>query len=330
MRVADGAQRSLLLLGVTLIVLAAALGLQQPLAGLHDNWISGYGHFAHGYLTLLMALWLAWKSWQSRLSVHFEPWWPALATLGVLLLLLAASIVTKVDSVLESLVPPIMLAALAAGLGRQLARLLAWPILYVMFAVPIWWVLNAPLQWLTVTVVNHLVAWTGVPAYVEGNLFHLPAGTIEIAALCSGLNYFMVALSLAAFQGLQYLSRWKNRIKLLAAAAALAVFCNWVRIYSLLLVGYFSDMRNYLIRVEHIYYGWVLFLLFIWPCFYYGRRLEDREHRQGVRSMPPVRTARDEIHGGACLAACAAVALLLMSTGPLQDLLRAEGLTELR
>jgi len=330
MRLFDGAQRLPLLVGVALIIFAAALELQRPLTGLHDNWIAGYGHLAHGYLTLLMALWLAWNGWQSRPALLLKPWWPALAVLGVLLVMLAVSMVAAVETVVESLVPLIALAALAAGFGWQVARLLAWPILYVMFAVPIWWVLNAPLQWLTVMVVNHLVAWTGVPAYVEGNFFHLPAGTMEIAALCSGLNYFMVALSLAAFQGLLYLRGWGNRFKLLAMAAILAVLCNWVRIYSLLLVGYFSEMRNYLIRVEHIYFGWILFLLFIWPVFFYGRRLETGEHRQGVQAMSPARSGLDEVHGGACFAACVAVALLLLSVGPLQHVLRAAGLAELR
>jgi hypothetical protein len=103
-----------------------------------------------------------------------------------------------------------------------------------------------------------------------------------------------------------------------------------VRIYSLLLVGYFSEMRNYLIRVEHIYFGWMLFLLFIWPLFFYGARLETQEHRHGVQAIPPVRAASDGIHGGACLAACAAVALLLISMGPLQHLLRAAGIAGLR
>lgn len=301
------------LVGVALMTVAAAFGLRDALIGIHENWTSVYGHFAHGYLVLAMALWLACVAWRDRVALRIEPWWPALPVLVLLLLALIASLAMDVESLFESLVPLIVLAAVAASLGVRVARLLLWPVLFLYFALPIWWVINTPLQQLTSAVVNRLVVLSGVPAFVEGNFFHLPFGTIQIASLCSGLNYLVSALALAFFQGMLYLPGWRDRIKLLAVAAALALVCNWVRIYSLLVIAYFSDMRNYLIRVEHVYYGWVLFLLFMWPMFRYGARLESRQGRPARSQQSAVGREADTIQPRAQSAASVVVAAALLS-----------------
>jgi EpsI family protein len=140
------------------------------------------------------------------------------------------------------------------------------------------------MQSLTTAMVTRLVAWTGVPAFIEGNFVHVPAGTFEIASGCSGLNYLVVGLALGGLYGLMYLDRWKHRIALLGIAAVLALVSNWIRVYSLILVGHLSDMQHYLITVEHHIYGWVLFLVLMAPMLLVARRLEDREGAAAIAS----------------------------------------------
>jgi exosortase len=322
--------RNLLFLSVAILLSAAAVGLQRALWGIHSNWSSVYGHFAHGYLVLLMSLWLAWQAWRRRTALRVSPWWPALGALLLLLALLVVSMQLGVESLLESLVPAILLAAVAGVFGLQSARVLLWPILFLFCGMPIWWVLNTPLQDLTIAIVNPLVRLSGVPAFIEGNQFHFPSGVIEIASLCSGLNYMVAAISLALFQGMLYLRDWRSRFKLVALSAAVALLANWTRVYSLMLIGYYSEMQSYLIRVEHIYYGWVLFMLFLWPVFLYGARLESAEKTR----LGPLPEPTD---GGAIRAAAlqtmlatAVAAVLLLLPALVQSRLTAAAVPENR
>jgi exosortase len=266
-------------LWLVVLLLAAAtwFGAAGALASIHESWTSIYGPFAHGYVILGLALVLAWRLWRREPPRCFESWWPPLALLAAATAALWAMELMFLNSARQVLVPVIIWAAAATVLGKAAGRLLFWPLAFLYFALPQWWVINTPLQQLTAEVANALVWTTGVPAYVEGNSFHLPAGIVEVANGCSGLNYLVVALALALFQGLSYIRSWRLRWRLLAAAAVVALLSNWLRVYALIVIGYATDMQHYLIRVDHLYFGWVLFLVCMWPVFVYAARLEHSE-----------------------------------------------------
>ncbi|MEO6081340.1 MAG: exosortase [Steroidobacteraceae bacterium] len=259
-----------------LMVIAAMWGLDLPLHSVHRSWTGVYGHFAHGYLVLGMAAWLGLHYWRRSIGGPPTPGWLALPVLAGLIIALCLAIALAIDTAIQSLLPLILLAVIIAAFGWQTGRRLFWPVAFLYTAMPLWWLLNPLLQRLSALVANLLVGLTGVPAFVEGNRFHLPVGTMEVAAGCSGLSFFMSALALALFQSLMYLGSWKDRLKLLGVAGAMGLVSNWLRIYSLIVVAYATDMRHYLIQVDHLTYGWVLFLVCMWPVFWYGARLEKR------------------------------------------------------
>jgi exosortase len=271
--------RSQAALWLIVLLLAAAtwFGVAGALASVHESWTSIYGPFAHGYVILGLALVLGWRLWHRDPPRRFETWWPPLVVLAAAAAALWAMELMFLNSARQVLVPVIFWAAVATVLGKAAGRLLFWPLAFLYFALPQWWIINTPLQQLTAEVANALVWVTGVPAYVDGNSFHLPAGIVEVANGCSGLNYLVVALALALFQGLSYIRSWRLRWRLLAAAAVVALLSNWLRVYVLILIGYATDMQHYLIRVDHLYFGWVLFLVCMWPVFVYAARLEHSE-----------------------------------------------------
>ncbi len=300
---------------IVALLMAAAiwLGAAGALTSIHESWTAIYGPFAHGYVILILALVLAWRMWRRDPPRQFEPWWPPLALLAAAIGALWVMEVAFLNSARQVLVPVIVWAAAATTLGKDVGRVLFWPFGFLYFALPQWWVINTPLQELTAEVANALVWSTGVPAYVEGNSFHLPAGIVEVANGCSGLNYLVVALALALFQGLSYLQSWKLRWRLLAAAAVVALLSNWLRVYALIVIGYATDMQHYLIRVDHLYFGWVLFLVCMWPVFVYAARIEQRE--AGPVVATPLLTG-GPIGVRIALSPWAVLACLLLITAP--------------
>lgn len=300
-------------LAVALLSAATWFGAAGALASIHDSWTAIYGPFAHGYVILGLGLWLALRLWQRDPPKRFEVWWPPLALLAAATAALWAMEAAFLNSARQVLVPIIIWSAAATVLGKAVGRVLFWPLAFLYFALPQWWVINTPLQELTAEVANALVWLTGVPAYVEDNSFHLPAGIVEVANGCSGLNYLVVALALALFQGLSYIQSWRLRWRLLAAAAVVALLSNWLRVYGLILIGYATDMQHYLIRVDHLYFGWVLFLVCMWPVFVYAARLEHSEARPVVTT--PLLTG-EPTGAQIALSPWAVLACALLITGP--------------
>jgi exosortase len=304
-------RRSVAVLLVLMLLAAARWGLRDVLWAIHDNWTHIYGDFAHGYLVLAMCSWLVVRDFRLQPYSPEAPWWPALPMLGVMVLALAMLLAWDIQSLSQALVPAIATAVVAAVAGLGVARRLIWPVVLLYTAIPVWWLLNAPLQQLTAAVANGLVQLTGVPAFVEGNTFNLPAGVVQVASGCSGLNYLVVSLALGLFQGLLYLRTWKSRIKVLVAAVVVALLSNWLRVYTLILVGYATDMRHYLIRVDHLTFGWVLFMVCFWPVLRLGARLANKEGDEPSParfSTQPVATSLRPM----LIAGLAAAALLLV------------------
>lgn len=275
---------------LAMLLLAGWVGLHQSLVEINANWSVYYSHFAHGYLVLAVAIWLGVRAWRSRPPLRLSPFWLSIPVLILLVGALLLSIRMQITTVNQSIVPLVVLAALAASFGMQIVRLLFWPVVYVYFALPLWWAINAPLQFLTIKVSMLAIRIWGIPAHVEDNMFELPAGVLQIASGCSGLNYLITGLAIAFLQGFLYLRSWSCRIRLLAFTAVLMMVMNWIRVITVIAVGYYTDMQHYFIRVDHLTFGWVLFLVALLPVYWFGFRLartEEIPEAEAVLQRPP-------------------------------------------
>src|SRR5690606_39451568 len=65
-----------------------------------------------------------------------------------------------------------------------------------------------------------------------------------------------------------------SRVMLLIAAGGISIVSNWIRVYSLILIGHYTRMQHYLIVEEHYYYGWAIFTV----------RSEERRVGKGCRT----------------------------------------------
>jgi exosortase/archaeosortase family protein len=91
------------------------------------------------------------------------------------------------------------------------------------------------------------------------------------------MRYFMVSLAITAVIGLSWYQRWRTRLLLLAVAGLAAMVSNWIRIYTLILIGDATDMKHYVIAVSHDGYGWLVYVVFLLPVLWFARVLDKRE-----------------------------------------------------
>jgi len=126
----------------------------------------------------------------------------AASSLWVLAVLVDVLVVETVGLLL------LILAIVWAMLGHQVTGKLLFPILYIGFAIPIWFPLTPVLQNLSADVTFWVIRVLGVSAFLKDNEIVLSAGTLFITESCSGLRYLIPGMALGALYG--YLNYVKN------------------------------------------------------------------------------------------------------------------------
>jgi exosortase A len=273
------------------VVLVAHLLVHWPdVVSLAHNW-ANTDSYSHGYLAAPVLAWLIWDA-RDRLGTDSNP--PLrLAALALLVLGLvwAFAYAAAIGFVRELLWPVTGWLLVLGLLGRQAALALAVPFAWLYTCVPIWGPLTPPLQTITAVVSQQLILLFGVPAYLDGTQIMVPAGSFDVAAGCSGGNFFVVSLALSLLYGQLTAATIANRIKLVAIALALALVANWMRVVIVILAGNATAMRSPL--VDHHYgFGWVLFAGTLILFLFLASRITGRLQRPARDRRPSGETRR--------------------------------------
>jgi exosortase A len=280
------------------------------------QWRTSYT-YSHGFLVAALIPWLIWRE---RGSLAFERRAPTLVALPVLVaveLLWLFAHGAHIDVIRTALLPVIAWSAMFGVLGPNSARRLAFPLAWFWCAVSVWDALAGPLQRLTAVVDRTLLELLGIPALLTGSTIAVPAGTFEVAAACSGLNFLVVAVTIAALVG--HLRRWSppRRIRFVAIMALAAIASNWLRVGLIIAIGQWTQMQTALVREGHYRFGWWLFAAILLLLLY----LTDRWDRAAPVAAP---RASGPTAPTAAIAGRAAIILAVAAAAPawgaLQDL----------
>lgn len=300
---------------IEIVLFAGAMALLWPTtSSLIVEWEdTAKTTYTHGYLIVLICVWLLLRGRDASGTAR-----PAVRA-AVLFLIAAGSILWLValrsglQAVHQVLLPVLFLLTLYSILGWQSALRAAFAAGYLYLAIPIWEIVNGLLQSTTALVVGQLLRITGVPAYVDGNIVHLAAGTFEIAGGCSGLHFLIVGIALAALYGEIHRDRLRVRLKLLIFAIGLSLLANWLRVYVIVVAGYLTDMQHYLVRVSHYGFGWSVFAVTMATFFLIASRMEASGVSDGWPA--PAAATRQQTQPGVALLALG-LSLLALAVGP--------------
>ncbi len=274
-----GLGRVALVLGLWLAVAVIYWPTSQALARLWTN--VARETYTHGFLILAISLWLVVRARHRLAAAPVQPVFGALVPLLLLSLLWVWAWRAAIQELHMMLLPVILFTAIVAALGWRVARILAFSVGYLYFALPFWSGGTHLLQALSARMVGVLLWLTGVPGFLQGDLIRLPAGTIRIAGGCSGIHSFIVGLALAALYGVLFDLPRRRQLWGLALMAGIALIVNWIRIFIVIVAAYETDMHSSLVR-DHYWLGWWLFaggfVAFLWAM-----------ERQPVTRTPPAR-----------------------------------------
>jgi len=248
------------LLIVAALLVATALVYWPSSEALAGFWSDTQNRtYTHGYLVLAISLWLIARDRGELERAALQPVGlalPALLGLSLAWLLFWRAAVQDLHLLL---LPLILLTAIVAALGWQAARVVLFPLAFLYFAMPVWSDLVGILQHLSIQA-NALLIWvTGLPAYITGDIVQVPAGRLEIEEGCSGLHFLIVGLAMAALYGEVSRDSLRQRLVWLGLMGVLALVANWIRIFVIVVAAYATDMRTFLVTVDHYWFGWGVF-----------------------------------------------------------------------
>lgn len=277
-----------------LLVVLGALALTallywQTSVEIADFWQdTARRRYTHGWAVLAVTVWLVWRDRHRLAATPLEAsrlGWVALA-LGSIAWLVGYQVGLLALSTL--VLPLLVLTAVWSAGGWLLARRAAFPVLFLYFALPVWELLNPLLQWFTAVVNLWLTRLVGIPVVMDGNVIHIPEGWFEIAGGCSGLHFFIVALAIATLHGHIDRDDARSQAMLLALGGGLALLTNWIRVFIIIVAGHLTDMQHFLVKVDHYYFGWVLFSFVLVGYVFLASYLPRRTRARREAASPAV------------------------------------------
>ena len=256
----NGAIYSTLLFSGCLIVCVAAFN--SSLLELIHRWIS-QEEYSHGFLIPVVAAWLLWTRRDALLASIGRPSWG-----GPVLILLAAAmhIVGKLSAlyILSQIGFVVALIGIVLGFGGySLLRVVFVPIVFLLFAIPLPYFIDAMLSFRLQLISSQLgvffIRLLQIPVYLEGNVIDLGIYKLQVVEACSGLRYLYPLMSLGFLAAYLFQAPLWQRVVVFLSTIPITIVMNSLRIGIVgVLVNYWGpqDADGLL----HMFEGWIIFV----------------------------------------------------------------------
>jgi EpsI family protein len=215
----------------------------QSFREMYGNWFLPDSYYSHGVLVPFISLFFAWRDRRRILAAPHEP-----NTLGYPLILMSAFLLLLGDFLGFRVFGHISLIPMLFGvslllLGTQATRLLWFPLLFLVFMVPIPPSLTQSialkLKLAATTMAVQLANLATLPMVREGSFIHFNGDQLLVGEVCGGLRSLIALLAFGAIMAFISKTRPWARVLLLIMSAPIAIISNVVRIFLLCVVGYF-------------------------------------------------------------------------------------------
>jgi len=164
-------------------------------------------------------------------------------------------------------------------LGLRGMWALAFPLVFILLAVPVGEFLIYPMMKFTAAFTVGAVRLTGIPVFWDGMYFTLPSGTWNIVEGCSGVRYIIASVTLGVLYAyLTYCSYWRRAALFWRPAGA--GDCERMRAFIIVMLGHFSGMKI-ATGVDHLVYGWVWFGIVMFFLFWWAASSATRNPPRG-------------------------------------------------
>ncbi|RDE24824.1 exosortase A [Motiliproteus coralliicola] len=243
--------------------------------------------FAHGMFIPLISLWLVWRQRDRLPSIPLGSSWLGLTAILIGCLVWLLALATDIAALHQLAAVGILICLIPTLLGLRLFWALLFPILYLLFMVPIGEELTPMLQQVTADITVKALRLSGIPVYINGLFIEIPTGKFEVAEACSGIRYLIASLAVGTLYAYLNYTRARTRLIFMLASLLIPILANGVRAYLIVIIAHLSEMK-YATGVDHLVYGWLFFGLVMALMFWLGSFWHDPKPSNDLQTQTPV------------------------------------------
>jgi exosortase B len=227
----------------------------------------------HGPLIIAASLWLVWQSRERLKSAEISaaPVMGWIALLIGLALMFLARVQQGLLTVEVFSIIPVIAGCILISVGWPTLRVLAFPIGFLLFAVPMPdWLIDAatvPLKVFISNIVTRILYAAGYPIAQNGVIIMIGSYQVMVKDACSGMNSIFALSAIGVFYA--YAFRWSEKIRsmlLLVSIIPITIAANFIRVMTLVLIAYYGG-PDLLEGVVHDLTGIGLFIVAVFLLF---------------------------------------------------------------
>ncbi|MBK7646006.1 MAG: exosortase [Betaproteobacteria bacterium] len=137
----------------------------------------------------------------------------------------------------------IAILTICSLVGLVIGKEMAFPFVFLFFAVPIGDFLLPQLMEWTADFTVHALRLTGIPVFREGQNFVIPSGNWSVVEACSGIRYLIASLTVGTLYAYLTYTSLKRRLTFIIVALLVPIAANWLRAYLIVLLGHISGNK---------------------------------------------------------------------------------------
>lgn len=223
-----------------------------------------YGNeiFNHGFFIVPGAFYLIYLKRYELLSKPIQTSPLALIVITPALLLYVIGIAGDIQLFLHAATFTLLPALIWLLIGTQAAKTILFPLVFMLFSIPVGEQLIPYLQEIAADGSVALLRLTGVPLFRSGLYIEIPQGRFLVAEACSGVSFFIASFVIGSLYAYLNLASAKRRATFVAISLIFPVLANIVRVYGIILIAYWTDMEH-AAGADHLIYGWFFFAFVI-------------------------------------------------------------------
>ena len=245
------------------------------LPGLYDlvwDWAND-SNYSHGFLVPLVSGWLIWNKRDKLAETVIGT-----DSTGLYILITGMIFFVLGNGAAEYFSLRFSFVLTLTGLiwfilGREVIRLIWFELFFLLFMIPIPYVLyyatTFPMQLLASKITAGIMNLIGMGVIRQGNILHIQGYSLEVAEACSGIRSLISLLALGALYAQMTQKRFSCKLVLFLSTIPIAVAGNVVRVMVTSLIAYLitNDVTS---EPLHSFLGLIVFFVAFVSLFVFG------------------------------------------------------------
>jgi exosortase len=150
--------------------------------------------FQHCFLVFPGAIYLIWQERSVLQQLPIRPAWQALPVVCGQLVLYVVGVAGDIQLFMHVAAFSLLPTLIWLVIGNRAAYHIIFPLMFMLFAIPIGEELVPWLQEITADMAVYLLQLTGVPLFRTGLYIEVPGGKFLVAEACSGISFFIASV----------------------------------------------------------------------------------------------------------------------------------------